>query len=80
MTGYTAADANEAIVVNDPLVFVNAATGKIYSTAIGMNGVDEPLALFCFSTLSQLREVTPEMAIMPESAVDAFVWSLFLKQ
>ncbi|KDE33559.1 hypothetical protein AW40_27210 [Kosakonia radicincitans UMEnt01/12] len=71
MTTYTAADAEQAFINNDPLVFVNTTTGKQLSYAIAIAGVDEPVSFSSFEILSQLQQRTPELALMPESAAQA---------
>lgn len=71
MKTYTAADAEKAFIAGDPLVFVNTATGKLFSFAIAITGVDEPVSFSSFETLSQLQLRIPELALMPESAAQA---------
>lgn len=71
MTTYTAADAEQAFIDNDPLVFVNATTCKQFSYAIGIGGVNEPVSFSSFETLSQLQKRIPELVLMPESAAQA---------
>lgn len=71
MKTYTAADAEQAFINNDPLVFVNTTTGKLFSFAIAIAGVDEPVSFSSFETLSQLQQRIPELAVMPESAAQA---------